>query len=106
MHDTWIIDIGVVDSEGTGMQVHSMVALHDEEGTAKDDWVNDPNLAKIGDGGGSWTFMSSQGALLLWGKALEFQARLKDFPNTGKYGTIELAKPLNGSKVLSYKVRW
>jgi hypothetical protein len=90
----------------TGMRISSQVVIHDREGSANDDWINDYALAKIGDGGGTWTFMRSQGHLLLWGKALEFVARFKDFsPNSGRVGTVELAKPLNGSRTLSYEVR-
>ena len=109
MLDTYMISIGTTHEteQGlTGMSVYSRVAIHDQEGTANDDWINDYNLATIGEGGGTWTFMRSQGHLLLWGKALEFVARFKDFsPNSGRVGTVELAKPLNGSRTLSYRVQ-
>lgn len=108
MLDTYMISIGTTyeTEQGlTGMKVHSRVAIHDQEGTSNDDWINDYALAKLGDGGGTWTFMRSQGHLLLWGKALEFVARFKDFsPHSGRVGTVELAKPLHGKKTLSYQV--
>lgn len=106
MLDTYIIDIGVYQEEDESMRIFSSVILHDAEGTSHDDWICDYDLLRIGDGGGTWTFMRSQGNLLLWGRGLEFQARFKDFsPNSGRRGTVELAKPLNGSRALSYTVR-
>ena len=105
------VSIGVQQSEDgeyTGaMRVYSRVVIHDDDGTASDDWVNDSYSAKIGEGTGTWLFMPSQRALLLWGKQLEFQARFKEFswpPKNGLTGSVELRKPIYGSKILSYRV--
>lgn len=113
MLKTYMIAIGVLEggdeyTEAKGMRVFSNVALHDDDGTMNDDWINYGHLEKIGDGGGTWTYMMSQQNLLLWGRALEFQARLKGVNSwplkDGQRGSIELRKPIYGSRVLSYWV--
>lgn len=113
MLKTYMINIGIFEgadnlADSTQMKVYSRVAIHDDDGTMNDDWVNDSYLEGIGDRGGTWTYMMSQQALLLWGKAQEFQARIRGVTSwplkDGQRGSIELRKPIYGSKVLSYSV--
>jgi hypothetical protein len=108
-----MIDIGIFEGEdgpskSTTMKVYSRVALHDDEGTMNDDWVNDSFLEGIGERSGTWTYMMSQQSLILWGRALEFQARLRGVTSwplkNEQRGSIELRKPIYGSRVLSYSV--
>lgn len=112
---TYMFSVGVVSSgeneisDMDPMSVYSSVAVHDDEGVINDDWVNDSfSSAKIGDGSGTWLYMPSQKSLILWGRALEFQARFKGIPSwppkDGHSGSVELRKPIYGSKTLSYRV--
>jgi hypothetical protein len=89
-----------------GMKVYSRVQLTSETGV-NEPWICDSFLKKIGAGQGTWTLKPSSKELFLWGKHLEYQAKLKyaSWPlKKDATGDFEVRHGIYGRRNLSYWV--